>query len=332
MKISGFTIVRNAVKCDYPVVEAITSILPVVDEMIVLIGNSEDNTEDLIRSIRSDKLKIHHSVWDENLNQGGKVLAIETDKAFQYISPDSDWAFYIQADEVIHEKYHDIIRKTTSLYKDDQQVEGLLFNYLHFYGTYDYVADSRKWYHKEVRIIRNDKGIKAYRDAQGFRRGLKKINVKPVDATVYHYGWVKNPLKMKEKLKKVQELWLDSINKPVNIESVAGEIFDFNQFDSLKHFEGEHPVVMKKRIAEKNWFFDLDISKKSFLLRKSYCIGMKKKPERDYSISGTIKSFDYWTGLESLRIKESPVQLSGGSATRVPIVEPWSMIFCRISL
>jgi hypothetical protein len=277
MKISGFTIVRNAVLYDYPVVEAITSILPVVDEMIVLVGNSEDNTEELIRSIQSDKLKIHHSVWDENLKKGGVVLAIETDKAFQLISPDSDWAFYIQADEIIHEKYYDVIRKTSLLYKDDKRVEGLLFDYLHFYGTYDYVADSRKWYHKEVRIIRNDKGIHAYRDAQGFRRGVKKINVKPVDAMVYHYGWVKNPRKMKEKLKKIQELWVDTINDPTNIERRSGELFDFSAFDSLKLFDKEHPAVMKKRIEEKNWNIDLDISKKKFSLKEKLLYWYEKK-------------------------------------------------------
>jgi len=278
MKISGFTIVRNAVKCDYPVVEAISSILPVVDEMIVLVGNSEDNTEELIRSIPSDKLRIFHSVWDEKLNKGGEVLAKETDKAFQHISPDSDWAFYIQADEVVHEKYHEVIRRTAGLYKDDKRVDGLLFNYLHFYGTYDYVADSRKWYHKEVRIIRNDKSIQAYRDAQGFRRGSKKIHVKPVDAWVYHYGWVKNPLKMKEKLKKVQqELWFDSINKPTNVASVAGEIFDFTQFDSLQLFRDEHPGVMKKRIEEKNWTIDLDISRKKFSLKEKLLYWYEKK-------------------------------------------------------
>jgi hypothetical protein len=277
MKISGFTIVRNAVLYDYPVVEAIRSILPVVDEMIVLVGNSEDNTEELIRSINSDKIRIHHSIWDENLKKGGVVLATETDKAFQLISPDSDWAFYIQADEVIHEKYHDVIRKTSLLYKDDKRVEGLLFNYLHFYGTYDYVADSRKWYHKEVRIIRNDKGIHAYRDAQGFRRGVKKINVKPVDAMVYHYGWVKNPRKMKEKLKKIQELWLDTVNDPQNIERRSGELFDFNAFDSLKYFGSEHPAVMKKRIEEKNWNVDLDISKKKFSLKEKLLYWYEKK-------------------------------------------------------
>jgi hypothetical protein len=272
MKISGFTIVRNAVINDYPIVEAIRSILPVVDEMIVLIGNSEDTTEELIRSISSEKIKIHHSVWDPALRKGGVVLAAETDKARQYISGNSDWSFYIQADEVVHEKYHDRIRQTAERYKDDKQVEGLLFNYLHFYGNYEYIADSRKWYHKEVRIIRNDTGIRSYRDAQGFRRGSKKIRVKPVDAFIYHYGWVKNPQKMKEKLNKVHEFWSDSGGEPV-----PEAVFDFNQFDSLRRFESDHPGVMTKRIEEKNWHADLDISKKKLRLKDKLLHWYEKK-------------------------------------------------------
>ena len=277
MKISGFTIVKNAVKNDYPAVESIRSILPVVDEMIVLLGDSDDETESLIRSIASDKIKIHHSVWDKSLVKGGEVLARETDKAFDLVSADSDWCFYIQADEVIHEKDHAVIRKTAEQYKDDPRVEGLLFNYLHFFGNYDYVADSRKWYHKEVRIIRNDKTIRAYRDAQGFRRENKKLLVKPVDATVYHYGWVKNPRKMKEKLKNLAGLWSDSIDAPANQKRLAGEVFDFNQFDSLRHFMDEHPAVMKLRIAEKNWTADLDISKKKFSAKEKLLYWIEKK-------------------------------------------------------
>ena len=199
MKISGFTIIRNAILNDYPVVESISSILPVVDEMIVLVGDSQDETEKLIRSIGSPKIIIHHSVWDPALKEGGKVLAAETDKAFQHIAADSDWAFYIQADEVVHEQYHDIIRRAAAQFKDDKRVDGLLFNYLHFYGTYDFVGDSRRWYHKEVRIIRNDKTIAAYRDAQGFRRNGERIRVKQIPAWIFHYGWVKNPKQMQEK-------------------------------------------------------------------------------------------------------------------------------------
>jgi glycosyltransferase involved in cell wall biosynthesis len=109
MKVSGFTFVRNAVKYGYPVVESITSILPVVDEMIVCLGNSDDETEAVIKAIGSAKIKIVHSVWDDSLREGGKVLAVETDKAIAATAADSDWLFYIQADEVVHEKYHHAI-------------------------------------------------------------------------------------------------------------------------------------------------------------------------------------------------------------------------------
>src|SRR5438045_1755818 len=127
MKISGFTIVRNAIKYDYPIVEAITSILPICDEVIVAVGKSEDETLQLIRSINSPKIKIIATVWDESLRVGGKVLADETNKAFATVSADTDWAFYIQGDEVIHEKYLPVIKEAMQKYKDDKSVEGLLF-------------------------------------------------------------------------------------------------------------------------------------------------------------------------------------------------------------
>src|SRR4051812_21545500 len=182
MKIAGFIIARNVVKNDYPIVEAIQSVLPMVDEMIVLAGDSEDNTNEGLQSIPSSKIKIFNSVWDKTVTGGGSVYAVETNKAFQLIYESYDWAFYIQADEVVHEKYHAGIIENCKKYKDDKRVEGLLFKYLHFYGTYNYVGDSRRWYNYEVRIIRNDKNITSYKDAQGFRKGGKKLNVKFIDA------------------------------------------------------------------------------------------------------------------------------------------------------
>src|SRR3954464_14246390 len=199
MKISGFTIIKNAIINDYPIAEAISSILPAVDEMIVLVGDSSDDTKKLVQSISSEKIKIYDSVWDSSLRKGGEVLAVETDKAFQLIDKESTWAFYIQADEVVHEKYLPAITEACKTHQDDLRVEGLLFNYLHFYGTYDYIGDSRSWYDKEIRIIRNDKKINAYKDAQGFRAGSRKLNVKAIDAEIFHYGWVKSPQQMKRK-------------------------------------------------------------------------------------------------------------------------------------
>jgi hypothetical protein len=272
MKVSGFTIIRNAVKFDYPIVQAIQSILPLCDEMIVCIGFSEDGTSELIRSIPSDKIRIIPTVWDDSLREGGKVLAVETDKAFDAVAEDSDWAFYIQGDEVIHEKYHPGILEAMEKYKDRPEVEGLLFNYEHFYGNYHYVGDSRTWYRNEIRIIRNDKQIRAYRDAQGFRKNGRKLRVKPLEAWVYHYGWVKNPYFQSAK----RESFLKMYNPDEKVTIHADQLFDYSVVDSLQPFKGTHPEVMKERIGSMDWNFEFDLKKKNFNLRYGFLYWFEK--------------------------------------------------------
>lgn len=288
MKIAGFTIIKNAVVNDYPIVETIKSILPVVDEMIVLIGDSTDETTHLIASIGDPKIKIHHSVWDKNLRKGGMVLAVETDKAFQLIDDSFDWAFYIQGDEVVHEKYHTMIKEACHHYKNDHLVEGLLFKYQHFFGTYDYVGDSRKWYAHEVRIIRNNKKISAYRDAQGFRIGKTKLPVAAIQASIYHYGWVKSPAQMRKKQKESSVFWNDDTQmEKIN---ASPDYYDFSGFDSLKKFTDTHPLVMHQRIAKKNWIIDLDISEKKFSIKNKL-----------------LYYFEKWTGIRPFDFKNYKV-------------------------
>ena len=74
------------------------------------------------------------------------MLAVETVKASVHVPGEYDWAFYLQADEAVYEKYLDSIVKAATLYADDKKVQGLLFHYIHFDGTYDYGSDSRRWY------------------------------------------------------------------------------------------------------------------------------------------------------------------------------------------
>lgn len=277
MKVSGFTFIRNAILYDYPIVESIKSILALCDEVVVAVGDSQDDTLQIIKSIDSDKIRIIETKWDLSLRQGGQVLAVETNKALSEVSSDADWCFYIQGDEVIHEKYHSIIREAMKHYKDQLNVEALLFKYLHFYGSYDFVGDSRKWYRNEIRIIRNGINAQSYKDAQGFRIDDRKLKVKEIDAYVYHYGWVKPPEKQSEKIKNFLYHWhsddyIDE-NKPK-------QSFDYSQIDSLERFKGSHPEVMKKRISQKNWQFDFNPTRKNF--------GFKTK---------LLYFFEKWTGI-----------------------------------
>jgi len=275
MKVSGFTFVRNAIKFDYPIVEAITSILPLCDEVIVAVGKSEDNTLELIKSIGSAKIKIIETIWNDALREGGKVLADETNKAFAAISADSDWAFYIQGDEVIHENQLPAIKAAMQKYKDDKSMEGLLFDYIHLYGSYDYVGDARQWYRKEIRIVRNDKDISSYKDAQGFRKKGKKLNVKPIDAQVYHYGWVKPPEAQQAKQQTFHKLWHTDEWMKQHIPQVAE--FDYDTIDSLARFEGTHPAIMKERISKMNWKFSFAPTQKKLSFKLKVLLFIEKK-------------------------------------------------------
>jgi glycosyltransferase involved in cell wall biosynthesis len=266
MKISGFSFIRNAVKYDYPVVEAIRSVLPLCDEFVIAVGKSDDDTLALIENIGDPKIRILETVWDDSLREGGRVLALETDKAFRAIAPDSDWAFYIQGDEVLHERYLEVVQEAMHRCLDDPHVDGLLFDYLHFYGSYDYIGSSYRWYRREVRVVRNRPDIYSYRDAQGFRKGKgEKLRVKKANAAIYHYGWVRDPRAMQAKQESFHRFWHSDEWVSQNIPK--REAFDYSEIDALMRFEGTHPAVMQERIARKNWQFDRDLSYNSLKIK-----------------------------------------------------------------
>jgi hypothetical protein len=268
MKVTGFSFIRNAIKFDYPVVEAITSALPLCDNFIVAVGKSEDNTRNLIERIDPVKIKIIDTVWDDNLRTGGRVLAKETNKAFDAIEENTDWCLYIQGDEVVHEKYHQEINNAMHQWKDHPEVEGLLFDYLHFYGSYNFVGNSRRWYRREVRIIRNDKKIRSYRDAQGFRINNRPLNVKTVDAFIYHYGWVKPPAAQQAKMETFNKLWHEDEWLEKNV--IRTDEFDYSKIDSLKRFDGTHPAVMEERIKKQDWHFEFDTTRKKISFKNKF--------------------------------------------------------------
>jgi len=253
MKVSGFSIIRNALHYGYPVVEAIQSILPLCDEFIINVGVSDDATLRLIQSIDSPKLVIVEREWDMSLRKGGLLLSVETNKALERCT--GDWCFYIQADEVLHEKYFDVIRSAMEQNLGDQNVEGLQFGYQHFYGSYDYVQDNyRNWYIRETRIIRRHPDIISWGDAMGFRhKDGTHIRSKPIPAEIYHYGWVRPPQTMISKTSAFQSLWHsdDEIKKSIPVKEVA-----YDDLGNLKVFFGTHPAVMQERVATSNWDFD----------------------------------------------------------------------------
>ena len=264
MKISGFTFTRNVSKLYYPIRESILSVLPICDEFIIALGkgDEDDNTRELLESINSPKLKIIETEWDLEKYPNGMEYAHQTDIAKSHCS--GDWLFYIQADEVVHEKYLDTILNRCEELKDRDEVEGLLFKYKHFYADYDHYINHHGWYQHEVRIIKNRPNLYPHGDAQSFRRienfdGLNyrttdsfPIKVALVDATMYHYGWVRPPSYMQSK-KKAMDSAYKSKEKVAEIYQDLEDTFDYGPLKNLPLFEETHPKVMEEKIKDFSW-------------------------------------------------------------------------------
>lgn len=261
MKISGFTIVRNAIIYDFPIKECILSALDLVDEFIVVLGDGDDQTEELIKSITSDKIKIIHSNWETSkYKTGGQVYAHQTDIALKACS--GDWCMYLQADEIIHEDSITTIQSACKKHLDNDKVEGFLLQYRHFFGTYNRYVDALHFaYPKEIRIVRNREDIHSWRDAQSFRsipnfdykdywqkEGTRKLNCIDLQADIFHYGWCRDPRLMVSKKAEQSEMHSGEKHETSHI-----NYYDYGNLLLLPIFKGTHPKVMNDKIKKMNW-------------------------------------------------------------------------------
>ncbi len=256
---------RNAQKYYFPIQESVRSILPICDEVIVALDDGEDQTRSLIENIGDNKIKIFDRVWNQEDYVDGRILATETNFALSQCS--GDWCFYIQADEVVHENDLQKIKAACQKYLLDDEVDGLLFKYKHFFGDYDHYLPVHGWYKNEIRIIKNKRNICSIKDAQSFRiNGLEKLNVVEIDAHIYHYGWVRPPYLMQAK-KKEHDGFHHNKNAVSNMYKQRGDDFQYGPLGNLPIYTASHPAVMAEMIANIFWKSTLDYGKKLKLNR-----------------------------------------------------------------
>ncbi|WP_051889222.1 hypothetical protein [Schleiferia thermophila] len=254
IRISAFTFLRNAVDYDLPFVESISSALPIVDEYIVALAHSSDATEEKLLQIETDKLKIISTDWIPEVYTRNTEYARQTDLAKAHCT--GHWLLYLQGDEVLHEEDHSKIMRAIRKAHEHRDVEGILFNFLHFWADYRHVHRSHTWYKKEIRLIRNLPEIHSWRDAQSFRffhippkspadylskHHSRKLRVIDSSIRIFHYGHVK---KIELQHKKVQ----DAANTFYQNKKTIS--FDFGNIHNVPLYIGTHPAVMKDRIAE----------------------------------------------------------------------------------
>jgi len=258
VRISGFSFARNAVVLDYPLREALLSALPVVDELVVAIapGEPADDTRGLVESIGDPRIRIIDAAWDEARLH--LAYADLTNVALD--ACDGDWCLYLQADEVLHEDDHPVIRARCEELLGDRRVQGMLFDYLHFFGDYRHVQRGQGWYRSEIRLVRNRIGVRSVRDAQSFRRARpgapaeagRRLTVARARARVFHYGWARHPARMRAKM---DAFWAHRGRADPDVRGgdPLEDGFDYGPLGRLDEWEGTHPAVMSARIESMDW-------------------------------------------------------------------------------
>ena len=251
--ISGFTFIRNGVELGYPFIESIKSLLPIVEEFVIAVGKSSDNTLELIQALNEPKIRIIETTWNENMRDKGYVYGQQ--KMIAQFNCTGNWAFYLEGDEVLHEDDLEKIKEATRFYYNDDDVEALVFDYYHFYGNANTYLDSPAWYRTEARIIKNS--VRSYAPDGLYWLVLEKNKVgrypraAHTHAKIYHYGWVRNEAQMNLKLKKIQPYW-DKNKGAANVQKI-----DYQEIDLtvLKLFDGSHPEVINDWLPKEDNLF-----------------------------------------------------------------------------
>ena len=263
--ISGFTFIRNGVELGFPFEASIRSLLPLVDEFVVVVGKSNDDTLDRIHAIESPKIRVIETIWNERMADRGFVYAQQ--KMIAQFACTGDWAFYLEGDEVVHEAELANIRASVDKHHNNPAVEALVFDYFHFYGTPEFVANSPAWYRRECRLIRNT--IRSYApDGQYWlitadhKKG-RNPQAALANAHIYHYGWVRSHETMQKKFDQVSKFW-----------SHSAPTIRYSQFDAqvLQPFTGTHPELIKPWLESS--------AEKSFTIDPNYQLTKREKRHR----------------------------------------------------
>lgn len=274
--ISGFTYVRNGFTYGYPFLASIHSVLPLVDELVVIVGDSSDGTREAINKIQDSRIKIVDSIWDADMRRNGKIFAQQSNLGIGHLN--GDWCLHIQADEVFHESDLKGIGTYIRKASESDLVDGLLFKYYHFWGDYKYIRDTRNVHRFEIRAFKNRRSVFSYRDSQGFRKYKtlesykmgekgKKLLVLNTGIPVYHYSFVRNPKLMKKRMNFFYRFYHNDNWLSTNTNESA---FNYNEVDKLTDFKGSHPGCMHEYIKNKDWDFLYDPTKSNMSIKDRF--------------------------------------------------------------
>lgn len=164
MKITGFMPIKNGISGGYPFLEAIISVLPVVDEFLIADGESDDGTWQALTRLANvfRKVKLYKVPWKKS------EAWLWLDETIEYLISlaTGDWVFEVQGDEVWHEKD---VKNLRSVIEDANQKSYNSIRSMCIESLWD--ALNLAYDYRNVRILKKVPGLMSYWGGDDFQIG-----------------------------------------------------------------------------------------------------------------------------------------------------------------
>jgi hypothetical protein len=269
---AAFFRASNLIVMDYPFSGALASALSICDEACVVVGQSIDETRELVYLLQEqygrDRVKIREErfVFDRGWQERWWDWCREMTTA--------DWHMYHDADESLPDGAVEIIRPLM----ERRGVQAIVLPYIHFYGTASYRTTGLKFSTHNARIGRKSAGYrmrnwcsdatpKHAACAMVLARGGQEVDahnihdagVEWIDVPLLHYGWCRSPQALAISQAKHYAWYANGGGlQDGHVPLVAS--YDFRLADRINAgdigpYKGRHPVAMRSWLAGhmKSW-------------------------------------------------------------------------------
>lgn len=253
MTLGGNICIRNGFELDYCWREAIQSLLPVCDEVVVCDGGSTDGTREHIVewAEREPKIKLVDYPWP---NPKGDIKFWTDWLNFAREHIKCDFQIQLDADEVLSENSYDWIKSYKHCTEAGKH-ESLWCKRWNFWrDAQSLIPYGHCLSNRVCRIA--PQGVWLPSDGADERGWRATALAQDSGIEIFHYGFIRKRESFFKKARALQEMFFNSYDPRLEeVEKVDGNwmvnISEVEWTTQLVPFEGKHPMIMEKWLTER---------------------------------------------------------------------------------